>query len=183
MDWETPDHVFYELNEEFHFTLDPCSSDSNHKCEKYFTEAQDGLQQDWSNEIAFVNPPYGRNVKKWVEKCYTEVFHRNCKCAVMLIAARTDTAWFHDYIYNIAEVRFIRGRLRFGGATENAPFPSMVVIFRKPQPDQCLFYNDSHCGYPIEDCENCPNHPGNNDPYWMMTTATFGCDDMEGGDT
>ena len=125
--WGTPQNFFNELNEEFHFTLDPCADDYNHKCEKYFTKEKNGLIQDWSGERVFCNPPYGREIGKWVEKCSTE----KCEIAVMLIPARTDTKWFHDYIYNKAEIRFIRGRLKFGDSKNSAPFPSMLVIFRK----------------------------------------------------
>ena len=130
MDWSTPKDFFDELNEEFRFTLDPCADDLNHKCDKYYTKEQDGLKQDWSGEIVFCNPPYGRDVPKWVQKCFSEVYSGKCKCAVMLLAARTDTRWFHDYIYKRAEVRFVKGRLKFGGQDQSAPFPSMVVIFR-----------------------------------------------------
>lgn len=124
--WSTPQEFFDKLNEEFHFTLDPCADSFNHKCEKYFTKEQNGLIQDWSGEKVFCNPPYGREIGKWVEKCSSE----NCEVAVMLIPARTDTRWFHDYIYNKAEIRFIKGRLKFGDQKNSAPFPSMVVIFR-----------------------------------------------------
>ena len=130
MDWATPQDFFDRLNAEFHFTLDPCADDFNHKCEKYYTEAQDGLKQDWSGERVFCNPPYGRDVPKWVQKCFDETHTGNCDLAVMLLHARTDTRWFHDYIYHKAdEVRFVKGRLKFGGQTTNAPFPSMVVVF------------------------------------------------------
>lgn len=128
--WATPQDFFDKLNEEFHFTLDPCADDLNHKCEKYFTAEQDGLAQSWAGERVFCNPPYGRTVAKWVEKAFDEVYAGNCPLAVMLLHARTDTRWFHDYIHHRAEVRLIKGRLKFGGQTENAPFPSMVVIFR-----------------------------------------------------
>lgn len=129
-DWSTPQGFFDKLNEEFHFTLDPCADDTNHKCEKYYTEEQDGLKQDWSEEIVFCNPPYGRDVQKWVKKCFNEVYSVKCKCAVILLPARTDTRWLHEYIYHRAEVRFVKGRLKFGDQTQPAPFPSMVVIFR-----------------------------------------------------
>jgi site-specific DNA-methyltransferase (adenine-specific) len=79
----------------------------------------------------FCNPPYGRDVQKWVKKCFDEVHEGGCKCAVMLLNARTDTRWFHEYIYQRAEVRFVKGRLKFGDQNQNAPFPSMVVIFRR----------------------------------------------------
>lgn len=129
-DWSTPQDFFDKLNEEFHFTLDPCADHLNHKCEKYYTEEQDGLKQDWSGEVVFCNPPYGREVAKWVRKCFNEVYRGKCKCAVMALPARTDVRWFHEYIYNKSEIRFVKGRLKFGGQTQPAPFPSMVVIFR-----------------------------------------------------
>ena len=130
--WSTPQDFFDQLDNEFHFTLDPCADEANHKCERYFTSEQDGLKQDWSGETVFCNPPYGRKVGKWVEKCFREVYQGNCKCAVLLLFANTDTKWFHDWIYHKAEVRFIKGRLKFGGGRVNSPKPSMVVIFRKP---------------------------------------------------
>ena len=129
-EWATPQGFFDGLNKEFNFTLAPCADDSNHKCDKYFTKEQDGLSQDWSGENVFCNPPYGRDVGKWVRKCFEEVYQGKCRVAVMLLHARTDTKWFHDYIYHRAEVRFVRGRLKFGDGKQSAPFPSMVVIFR-----------------------------------------------------
>lgn len=129
--WATPQELFDQLNMEFWFTLDPCASDENHKCEKYYTKQQDGLLQDWSGETVFCNPPYGRNIGKWVKKCFEEVCLGDCDCAVMLIPARTDTKWFHDFIYNVAEIRFLKGRLKFGNSKNSAPFPSMVVVYRK----------------------------------------------------
>lgn len=130
VEWATPQDFFDKLNEEFHFTLDPCADDLNHKCDKYYTKEQDGLKQDWSGEIVFCNPPYGRDAPKWVRKCFDEVYAGDCKCAVMLIPARTDTRWFHDFIYQRAEIRFVKGRLKFGESNSPAPFPSMVVVFR-----------------------------------------------------
>lgn len=126
--WATPQWFFDDLNKEFNFTLDPCADDSNHKCDKYFTKKEDGLLQDWSGEIVFCNPPYGREIGKWVKKAYEE--HQKGATVVILVPARTDTRWFHDYIYQKAELRFIKGRLKFGDATNSAPFPSMVVIFK-----------------------------------------------------
>ncbi len=128
--WSTPQWFFDELNSEFHFTLDPCADEFNHKCERYFTKEQDGLIQSWEGEIVFCNPPYGREIGNWVQKCFTEVHDGGCVCAVMLIPARTDTQWFHKYIYRKAEIRFLKGRLKFGDSKNSAPFPSMVVIFR-----------------------------------------------------
>lgn len=128
--WATPQKFFNKLNEEFNFTLDPCADDSNHKCAKYYTKEQDGLKQDWSGETVFCNPPYGREIPLWVKKCFDEVYFGNCPCVVMLIPARTDTQYFHKFIYHKAEIRFIKGRLKFGDSQNSAPFPSMVIVFR-----------------------------------------------------
>lgn len=127
--WATPQDFFDKLDAEFHFSLGPCASEDNAKCKKYFTEEDNGLIQNWGGQRVFCNPPYGREISKWVRKCSEESKKPNTLC-VMLIPARTDTAWFWDYIYNKAEIRFIRGRLKFGGSSQGAPFPSMVVIFR-----------------------------------------------------
>lgn len=126
MDWGTPQTLFDKLNAEFHFTLDPCASDENHKCANYFTESENGLLQDWGRERVFCNPPYGRSIGNWVKKCA-----EHSDLAVMLIPARTDTKWFHEYIYNNprVQIRFLPGRVKFQGAVNSAPFPSMVVIF------------------------------------------------------
>ena len=124
--WSTPQKFYDELDKEFHFTLDPCATKENHKCEKYYTKEEDGLKQSRDNEIVFCNPPYWREIKNRVQKAY---FTRG-GVTVMLLPARTDTSRFHDYIYKKAEIRFIRGRLKFGDGKNSAPFPSMVVIFR-----------------------------------------------------
>ena len=127
-EWETPNDLFLLLNDEFNFTLDPCANDHNHKCKKYYTINDNGLEQDWSNEIVFCNPPYSK-IKLWVKKCFDEY----CKgtTIVLLIPSRTDTKYFHDYIYNIAKLRFIKGRLHFNNSKLGAPFPSMLCIFKK----------------------------------------------------
>lgn len=128
-DWETPQALFDELDAVHHFTLDPCSTHENAKCEKHYTVEEDGLAQSWAGETVFCNPPYGRNIGEWVRKCSEESKHAKI---VMLIPARTDTAYFHDYIYHKAHVRFIRGRLKFergGAALNSAPFPSMLVTW------------------------------------------------------
>lgn len=128
--WSTPQDFFDELNAEFHFTLDPCATRENAKCARFFTVEDDGLKQDWQGETVFCNPPYGREIGKWVKKCYEES-KKPGTTVVMLIPARTDTSYFHDYIYGKArEIRFIRGRLKFGDAKNSAPFPSAIVIFR-----------------------------------------------------
>ncbi len=127
-EWATPSRTFQELDTEFHFTLDPCATHENHKCLRYFTKEQNGLVQNWGGQKVFCNPPYGRAIKDWVRKCWEES-RKPYTTIVMLIPARTDTAYFHDYIYHKArEVRFIRGRLHFNDAGP-APFPSMIVIF------------------------------------------------------
>lgn len=128
-EWSTPQDFFDNLNNEFNFTLDPCATKENRKCEKYFSIEQDGLKQDWSNNIVFCNPPYGKEIYKWVEKCYMESKKDNTT-VVLLIPARTDTKYFHEYIYNkVKEIRFIKGRLKFGNQSNSAPFPSILVIF------------------------------------------------------
>ena len=128
--WSTPNDFFDKLNDEFHFTLDPCSTHENAKCYKHFTEEENGLLQDWGNEVVFCNPPYGRQIKDWIKKSYEESQKDNTT-VVMLIPARTDTIYFHEYIYHKAEIRFIKGRLKFGNAKNSAPFPSMVAIFEQ----------------------------------------------------
>lgn len=106
-DWETPKSLFAELNKEFHFTLDPASTDENALCEKHFTAREDGLAQSWQGETVYCNPPYGRDLAAWIEKAATEA--RKGATVVMLIPARTDTKAFHDFIYGKAEIRFLRG--------------------------------------------------------------------------
>lgn len=142
-EWETPQDFYEKLNDEFGFTLDPCCQEYNHKCEKYYTSADDGFNKSWEGETVFCNPPYGREIGKWVKKCYEEAKNDNTT-VVMLIPSRTDTKWFHDYIYNQenVEIRFIKGRLKFinrllpswnsegNFKLQSAPFPSMVVVFR-----------------------------------------------------
>lgn len=130
--WATPQDFFDELNREFHFDLDPAADNNNHKCDNYFTIAENGLLQSWNGNSVFCNPPYGREIGKWVEKAYKEN-EKYGNTIVMLLPARTDTKWFHEYIYHKAEVRFIRGRLKFSGAKFNAPFPCMVVIYKQKQ--------------------------------------------------
>lgn len=128
--WETPQDFFNCLNDEFHFDIDVCALPENAKCQKYYTPEIDGLSQPWTG-VCWCNPPYGREVGKWVRKALLS--SAVGATVVMLLPARTDTRWFHDYIYGRAEVRFIRGRLKFGGSSNSAPFPSMVVVFRHDQ--------------------------------------------------
>ena len=128
-EWSTPQDFFNELDKEFNFTLDPCSTRENAKCTKYFTVEDDGLKQDWSKDVVFMNPPYGREIKYWVQKAYEESLKG--ATVVCLIPARTDTTYWHDYIFGKADdIRFIKGRLKFGGSKNPAPFPSAIIIYK-----------------------------------------------------
>lgn len=127
-EWDTPKNFFNELNKEFQFTLDPCATSENAKCKRFFTKEQDGLKQSWNGETVFCNPPYGRAIKDWVKKAHEEVVKG--ATVVLLIPARTDTAYFHDFIYGKHEIRFIRGRLHFNESKTPAPFPSMIVVMK-----------------------------------------------------
>lgn len=125
--WSTPQDLFDKLNEEFHFTLDVCALPENAKCDRYYTPEMNGLSLSWEG-ICWCNPPYGRDIWKWVAA--GQGASTAGATVVMLLPARTDTRWFHDYILEKAEIRFIRGRLKFGGSKNSAPFPSMICIFR-----------------------------------------------------
>lgn len=128
-EWSTPQSFFNELDKEFNFTLDPCATHDNAKCDKYYTIEDDGLLQDWSKDIVFMNPPYGREIKHWVQKAYEESLKG--ATVVCLIPARTDTTYWHDYIFNKADdIRFIKGRLKFGDGKNSAPFPSAVIVYK-----------------------------------------------------
>lgn len=145
MNWCTPPDFFAELDQEFHFELDPAATDKSAKCARYFTPADDGLNQDWGGCSVFCNPPYGRAIQDWVRKGYEES-QKPGTVVVMLIPARTDTSYFHDYIFHgkADEVRFLRGRLKFtdedGNAKDAAPFPSAVIVWRSP--DMALSVKD-----------------------------------------
>lgn len=131
--WETPQDFFEELNREFEFTLDVASTSENAKCDNYYTVEDDGLSQDWRGNV-LCNPPYGREIKHWVEKAYRESLLNVGGVIVLLIPARTDTSYWHDFIFNKAsDIRFIRGRLKFeinGEASQGAPFPSALIVYR-----------------------------------------------------
>ena len=131
MDWQTPQAFFDKLNQEFNFTLDPATNGTNALCSKFFTEAQDALAQSWQGETCYVNPPYGRVLKNWIRKAYEESQDPNTT-VVMLIPARTDTKYWHEYVMQASEIRFVQGRLKFGGGQTDdpAPFPSAVVVFK-----------------------------------------------------
>lgn len=135
MDWCTPQDFFNELEREFHFVLDAAATEKSAKCRKYFTPETDGLSQSWDfGGAVFCNPPYGKEISKWVEKAYQE--SKKGFPVVLLIPARTDTSYFHNFIYGKAELRFVRGRLKFtdedGNAMFPAPFPSLVAIYNSP---------------------------------------------------
>jgi phage N-6-adenine-methyltransferase len=131
--WATPQDFYDRLHAEFNFTLDPCSDGANNKCALYFTAEQDGLTQAWAPYTTYMNPPYGRVIGDWLRKAYEE--SREGATVVCLIPARTDTKYWHDYVMKAAEIRFVKGRLKFGGSKNSAPFPSAVVVFREHDGD------------------------------------------------
>ncbi|OCT12792.1 adenine methyltransferase [Paenibacillus pectinilyticus] len=124
--WATPQDFFDKLHTEFGFELDVCALSDNAKCNKFFSPSDDGLFQKWEG-ICWMNPPYGRGIKDWVQKAYESSL--DGATVVCLLPARTDTRWWHDYCMH-GEIRFVKGRLKFGGVKDNAPFPNAVVIFR-----------------------------------------------------
>ncbi len=127
--WATPQDFYNKLNWRFGpFDLDPCADADNAKCTKFFTEADDGLSHSWEGYTSFINPPYGRGIEKWIKKAYEASRNDNTK-VVMLIPARTDTKYWHQYVMRADEVHFVKGRLKFGDSTNSAPFPSAVVVF------------------------------------------------------
>jgi phage N-6-adenine-methyltransferase len=126
--WATPQWLFDELDAEFGFDLDPCASAENAKCARYFTAADDGLAQEWTGRV-FMNPPYGRTIGDWMRKALECVRTGGGELVVCLVPARTCTGWWHDYAAH-GEIRFLRGRLKFGGSPTSAPFPSAVIVFR-----------------------------------------------------
>lgn len=133
MDWCTPQSFFDMLDAEFGFILDAAATSKSAKCELYYTPETDALSKSWNcGGAVFCNPPYGREIGKWVKKAYEEATRGGFQI-VLLIPARTDTSYFHDYIYGKAEIRFLRGRLCFedenGSVGGSAPFPSMVVVY------------------------------------------------------
>ena len=129
--WATPQDYFDTIAREFAFDLDVCALPENAKCARYFTPEVDGLAQTWSG-VCWMNPPYGRTIGLWMRKAH--LASRQGVTVVCLVPARTDTRWWHDYAIK-GEIRFIKGRLKFGNAKTNAPFPSALVIFR-PQAER-----------------------------------------------
>lgn len=130
MTWATPAQWFEYLNLEFKFTLDPCCFSETAKCKKFFTPNDDGLSKSWADERVFMNPPYGRELPKWMAKAYREA-KENGALVVCLVPARVDTQWWHQSAVKSSDIRFPIGRLTFEGAAESAaPFPVAIVIFR-----------------------------------------------------
>ena len=136
-EWETPAALFADLDREFQFTFDICASPENAKRDQYYTIDQDALKLPWVGRC-FCNPPYGRKTIQWVAKADAEIQQPECEVIVMLLAARTDTGWFHRYLWDRTHhharsgvsVRFLRGRLHFGGGEHPAPFPSLIAIWQ-----------------------------------------------------
>lgn len=124
-DWETPQDLFDKLNALYGFTLDACASPENAKCKKYYTKEQNSLVQDWNHDRVWCNPPYGKEISKFVRKAAL-----SSSLVVMLLPARTDTKYFHEYIYGKQTIYFLKGRLKFSNSKTPAPFPSMIVVFR-----------------------------------------------------
>jgi site-specific DNA-methyltransferase (adenine-specific) len=128
-DWSTPQWLFDSIDQEFHFTLDPCATDRNAKCQKFFTRAQNGLLQDWRTHVVFMNPPYGREIGLWMKKACDA--SQAGATVVALIPARPDTNWWHTFVAGRAsEIRFLKGRIKFGGGQNSAPFPSAIIVYR-----------------------------------------------------
>ena len=138
VEWETPQAFFDRLDAEFHFSLDAAATLDNAKCVQCLTRAEDALSQSWHDVGAvYCNPPYGRVLAEWVRKAYTEA-QTSKHPVIMLIPARTDTRWWHEYVMQADEIRFVKGRLKFGGAANSATFPSVVVVFRALLADDCI---------------------------------------------
>ena len=131
VEWPTPQELFDELNAEFGFTTDVAATNDNAKYAHYYTQEQDGLKQDWRG-VCWMNPPYGRAMVEWLKKAIRETWNETT--TVCLIPARTNTAWWHDLCQKYGEVRFVRGRPKFGGADHGLPQPLAIVVFRgRPQ--------------------------------------------------
>jgi phage N-6-adenine-methyltransferase len=130
-EWSTPPDLFVRLDARFGFTLDVCATHANAKCSRFYTKADNGLDQPWTGRV-WCNPPYGKGVGLWVKKAWESVQSGEAEVVVVLIFARTDTWWWHDWAVR-GEIEFLRGRLRFGGVANSAPFPSALVVFRNKE--------------------------------------------------
>lgn len=127
IDWATPQFLFDALHAEFGFDVDTCAVRENAKCASYFSPGNCGLSQDWGQRVCWMNPPYGRNIGRWMQKAYESA--KAGATVVCLVPARTDTNWWHKYAQR-GEVRLLRGRLKFGTSKNSAPFPSAIIVFR-----------------------------------------------------
>ena len=127
--WSTPQDLFDFYDRIYHFTLDPASTDENAKTEKHYTISDNGLNHSWEGETVWLNPPYGKEISQWLKKAYEEGQKENT-IVVCLLPARTDTTWFHEYCTK-GSIEFLRGRVKFSGQKNNAPFASMIVTFRR----------------------------------------------------
>lgn len=131
IEWATPWDLYNLLDSKFKFTLDPCATMENHKCAKFFTKEQNGLEQSWENERVFCNPPYGSQISEWVAKAWSECLHNNV-FVVMLLPPRTDTNWFHEYASWTSEIWFLKGRVKFQNPInpgQSPQDPSCLLIF------------------------------------------------------
>lgn len=142
-EWATPLKLFDKLDQEFKFNLDPCSTHENAKCAKHYTIEEDGLSQCWGGDTVFMNPPYGYETIRWIEKAYEESL--NGATVVCLIPARTDTSYWHDIIFKHAkQIRFVRGKIKFGDSKWTAPFASALVIFSpNDYKEKIIWYDES----------------------------------------
>lgn len=127
--WETPQDLFNRLNDEFHFDIDVCATPENAKCSKFFSPLDDGLSHDWQG-VCWMNPPYGKKIGAWMKKAMEAK-----TTVVCLVPSRTDTKWWHDYAMKADEIRFIKGRLKFGNSKNSAPFPSAIIVFGNTHKD------------------------------------------------
>ena len=136
--WGTPPEVFDPINNEFRFTIDVCAIAENSKCKRFFSPEENGLKQDWSNEVCWCNPPYGNEVPKWCKKALSE--SKRGATTVLLIPCKTNTNWWHELVIPFSEVRFLRGRVKFiqNGiqSTQALPWPLAFVIYRPKQNDE-----------------------------------------------
>ena len=126
-EWSTPQDLFDKLDKVWGFTLDVCATKENAKVAAYNDKQTDGLAQSWKGHVCWMNPPYGRDIVKWMRKAFQESLRGSTGGG--LVPSRTDTAWWHDYSMK-GDITFLRGRLKFGGATNSAPFPSAIIVFR-----------------------------------------------------
>ena len=124
-EWGTPQRFFDELNSEFNFTVDVCASEENAKCQKFYDKKANGLEQDWTGEVCWMNPPYGASIGMWLKKAY-----ESNATVVCLVPSRTDNRWWHQWVMMADEIRFVHGRLKFKGAGDGAKFPSAIVIYK-----------------------------------------------------